>query len=86
MDTWSAGRREVNTKHITSRYNGRETRKMKELVVWLDGDRPIIRHTTRQLDYISKQHSTTWISLFMRLTGRERAMPLTFYYLEYEVQ
>ena len=34
--------------------------------------------------YISTQHSTTGISPFMMLTGRERAMPLTFFYPEYE--
>ena len=34
--------------------------------------------------YNSTQHSTTGISLFMMLTGRERAMPLTFFYLDYE--
>ena len=34
--------------------------------------------------YNSTQHSTTGISPFMMLTGRERAMPLTFFYLEYE--
>ena len=32
----------------------------------------------------STQHSTTRISPFMTLTGRERAMPLTFFYPEYE--
>ena len=32
----------------------------------------------------TKQHSTTGISPFMMLTGRERAMPLTFFYAEYE--
>ena len=30
--------------------------------------------------YNSTQHSTTGISPFMMLTGRERAMPLTFFY------
>ncbi|XP_063717608.1 uncharacterized protein LOC134844724 [Symsagittifera roscoffensis] len=34
--------------------------------------------------YNSTQHSTTGINPFMMLTGRERAMPLTFFYLEYE--
>ena len=34
--------------------------------------------------YNSTQHSTTGISPFMMLTGRERAMPLTFFYAEYE--
>ena len=34
--------------------------------------------------YNSKQHSTTGISPFMMLTGRERAMLLTFFYPEYE--
>ena len=34
--------------------------------------------------YNSTQHSTTGISPFMMLTGRERAMPLTFVYPEYE--
>ena len=34
--------------------------------------------------YNSTQHSTTGISPFMMLTGRERAMPLTFFYSEYE--
>ena len=34
--------------------------------------------------YKSTQHSTTGISPFMMLTGRERAMPLTFFYPEYE--
>ena len=34
--------------------------------------------------YNSTQHSTTGISPFMMLTGRERAMPLTFFYPEYE--
>ena len=34
--------------------------------------------------YNSTQHSTTGISPFMILTGRERAMPLTFFYPEYE--
>ena len=34
--------------------------------------------------YNSTQHSTTGISTFMMLTGRERAMPLTFFYPEYE--
>ena len=34
--------------------------------------------------YNSTQHSTTGISSFMMLTGRERAMPLTFFYPEYE--
>ena len=40
--------------------------------------------------YSSTQHSTTGISAFMMLTGRERergrerAMPLTFFYPEYE--
>ena len=33
--------------------------------------------------YNSTQHSTTGISPFMMLNGRERAMPLTFFYLEY---
>ena len=34
--------------------------------------------------YNSTQHSTTGISPFMMLTGRERSMPLTFFYPEYE--
>ena len=34
--------------------------------------------------YNSKQHSTIGISTFMMLTGRERAMPLTFFYPEYK--
>ena len=34
--------------------------------------------------YNSTQHSTTGSSPFMMLTGRERAMPLTFFYPEYE--
>ena len=34
--------------------------------------------------YNSTQHSTTGISPFMMLTGKERAMPLTFFYREYE--
>ena len=34
--------------------------------------------------YNSTQHSTTGISPFMMLTSRERAMPLTFFYPEYE--
>ena len=34
--------------------------------------------------YNSTQHSTTGISPFMILTGREIAMPLTFFYPEYE--
>ena len=34
--------------------------------------------------YNSTQHSTTGIGPFMMLTGRERAMPLTFFYPEYE--
>ena len=34
--------------------------------------------------YNSTQHSTTGISPSMMLTGRERAMPLTFFYPEYE--
>ena len=34
--------------------------------------------------YNITQHSTTGISPFMMLTGRERAMPLTFFYPEYE--
>ena len=34
--------------------------------------------------YNSTQHSTTGISPFMMLTGRERAMPSTFFYPEYE--
>ena len=34
--------------------------------------------------YNSTQHSTTGISPFMILTGRERAMPPTFFYAEYE--
>ena len=34
--------------------------------------------------YNSTQHSTTGISPLMMLTGRERAMPLTFFYPEYE--
>ena len=34
--------------------------------------------------YDSTQHSTTGISPFMMLTGKERAMPLTFFYPEYE--
>ena len=34
--------------------------------------------------YNSTQHSTTGISPFMLLTGRERAMPLTFFYPGYE--
>ena len=34
--------------------------------------------------YNSTQHSTTGISPYMMLTGRERAMPLTFFYPEYE--
>ena len=33
--------------------------------------------------YNSTQHSTTGISLFMMLTGRERTMPLIFFYPEY---
>ena len=32
----------------------------------------------------STQHSTTGINPFMMLTGSERAMPLTFFYPEYE--
>ena len=32
--------------------------------------------------YNSTQYSTTGISPFMMLTGRERAMPLTFFYPE----
>ena len=36
--------------------------------------------------YNSTQHSTTGIKTFMMLTGRERAMPLTFLYPEYEVK
>ena len=31
--------------------------------------------------YNSTQHSTTGISPFMMLTGKERAMPLTFFYI-----
>ena len=34
--------------------------------------------------YSSTQHSTTGISPFMMLTGRERAMPLTLFYPEHE--
>ena len=34
--------------------------------------------------YDSTQHSTTGISPYMILTGRETAMPLTFFYPEYE--
>ena len=34
--------------------------------------------------YNSTKHSTTGDSPFMMLTGRERAMPLTFFYPEYE--
>ena len=34
--------------------------------------------------YNSTQHSTTGISPFMMLTGKERLMPLTFFYPEYE--
>ena len=34
--------------------------------------------------YNSTQHSTTGISHFMMLTGRVKAMPLTFFYPEYE--
>ena len=34
--------------------------------------------------YNSTQHSTTGISPYMKLTGRERAMPLTLFYPEYE--
>ena len=34
--------------------------------------------------YNSTQHSTTGISPFMMLTGRERAMPPTLFYPEYE--
>ena len=34
--------------------------------------------------YNSTQHSTTVISLFMMLSGRERAMSLAFFYPEYE--
>ena len=34
--------------------------------------------------YNSTQHSTTGISPFMMLTGKERALPLTFFYPEYE--
>ena len=34
--------------------------------------------------YNSTQHSTTGISHFMMLTGRERATPITFFYPEYE--
>ena len=34
--------------------------------------------------YNSTHHSTTGISPFMMLTGRERAMPLIFFYPEYE--
>ena len=36
--------------------------------------------------YNSTQHSTTGISPFMMLTGRERATPLTFFYPEYEAK
>ena len=36
--------------------------------------------------YNSPQHLTTGISPFMMLTGRERAMPLTFFYPKYEGQ
>ena len=34
--------------------------------------------------YNSTQHSTTGISPFMMMTGKERAKPLTFFYPEYE--
>ena len=34
--------------------------------------------------YSSTQHSTMEISLFMMLTGRERARPLAFFYPDYE--
>ena len=34
--------------------------------------------------YNSTQHSTTGISTFMMLTGRERAMSMTFFYPKYE--
>ena len=34
--------------------------------------------------YNSTQHSTTGISPFMMLTGKERALPLIFFYPEYE--
>ena len=34
--------------------------------------------------YNSTKHSTTGVSPFMMLTDRERAMPLTFFYPEYE--
>ena len=34
--------------------------------------------------YNSTQHSTTGISPFMMLTGKEKAMPLTFFYPEYK--
>ena len=50
-----------------------------------------IRHHDRELQtdpssgtYNRTQHSTTGISPFMMLTGKERAMPLTFFYPEYE--
>ena len=36
--------------------------------------------------YNNTEHSTTGISPFMMLTGRERAMPVTFFYPEYEGQ
>ena len=32
----------------------------------------------------SRQHSTTGINPFLMLTGKERAMPLTIFYPEYE--
>ena len=34
--------------------------------------------------YNSTQHSTTGVSLFMMLTGRERTMPIKIFYPEYE--
>ena len=43
-------------------------------------------YCSRYMTYKSTQHSTTGISLLMMLTGREKAMALTFCYPDYEAK